>query len=432
MSLKFKYALFIGVIHAIFVILIYVVLQDNLWLFMVAEVFILFSLVLSYLLYRQLIRPLELMQMGSSALIENDFSVKYVKTGQKEMDKLIEVYNTMIDRLRKERTSMEEQSIFLNKLIEVSPIGIVILDYDQQLTVANHRAIHYLQLHEDWEGLAFTDINNPLAQRIAAMEVGADEIINIDGTKKFKCQISKVIHRGFPQKFILIEELSDEIRELEKNAYGKVIRMMAHEVNNSMGAINSILDTIQQFGFEHEGADKDLKTSLGVAIDRNKNLGVFMDNFAEVIRLPAPNTSKQELNSLLRYMAILFEPQARALDIVIKLELAPGELWVSYDKVQIEQVLSNIIKNAIESIGQSGVIRLVTTDGPISFSVVDNGPGIPDEVAPQLFSPFYSTKPTGQGVGLVLCREILQNHGADFSLRTDKASGWTTFRAVFQ
>lgn len=157
-----------------------------------------------------------------------------------------------------------------------------------------------------------------------------------------------------------------------------------------------------------------------------------MDNFAEVIRLPEPNVSKQELNSLMRYMAILFEPQARAVDIVIELDLTQGELWTSYDKVQIEQVLSNIIKNAIESIGQSGVIRLVTSDGPIGFSVMDNGPGISDEVAPHLFSPFYSTKPTGQGVGLILCREILQNHGADFSLRTDNASGWTTFRTVFQ
>lgn len=431
MSLKYKYALFVGVLHTVLVILIYVVLQENLWLFILSEFLILFSLVLSYILYRQLIRPLELMQTGSIALIENDFTMKYVRTGQAEMDKLIEVYNTMIDRLRQERTTMEEQSQFLNKLIEVSPIGIVILDYDQELTDANFTAIEYLSLREPWQGKKLTDFNSELAEHLTKMGVGENRIIAIDGTKRYKCQVSHVMHRGFPRKFILIEELSDEIRELEKNAYGKVIRMMAHEVNNSMGAVNSILNTVLEFGFNHEEADLDLQASLDVAITRNKNLGVFMDNFAEVIRLPAPNASRQELNSLMRYMAVLFESQARAADITILLELSEGEQWMEYDKVQMEQVLSNVIKNAIESIGESGTIRLTTSNKPRSFCVIDNGPGIPEEIAPNLFTPFYSTKPTGQGVGLVLCREILQNHHADFSLRTDKESGLTSFHVIF-
>ena len=136
MSLKYKYTIFIIVIHTALVILLYHVLKENKWFFILSELLIGVSLVLSYSLYRQLIQPLELMQAGSDALVDSDFSIKYVDTGSKEMDKLIRVYNTMIDRLRSERITMEEQSFFVNKLIEVSPIGILILDYDDLITNA--------------------------------------------------------------------------------------------------------------------------------------------------------------------------------------------------------------------------------------------------------------------------------------------------------
>jgi nitrogen fixation/metabolism regulation signal transduction histidine kinase len=431
MSLKYKYAIFIIIIHAVLVILLYHLLKENKWFFMASEAFIGVSLLLSYSLYRQLIRPLQLMQSGSDALIDSDFSIKYVNTGSREMDKLIQVYNTMIDRLREERTSMEEQSYFLNKLIEVSPIGMIIMDYDNQLSDANAKAVMYLKLPKNWKGKKLNDFQHPLAQQLNKIQVNGQKLIDINGINKFKCQVNHVIHKGFARKFIMIEELTSELLESEKRAYGKVIRMMAHEVNNSMGAVNSILSTIQEYGFSHSDADPELKSSLAVAINRNDSLATFMNNFAEVIRLPSPNRGPCPLNSLIKRIGQLYEQQANDRNISIHYQLSTKESMIKIDSVQMEQVLSNIITNAIESIHQNGNIHLITTNDPVGFMVRDDGPGILDEDANKLFSPFYSTKPTGQGIGLILCRDILQNHGAAFELKTNKLTGLTEFRVEF-
>ena len=261
--------------------------------------------------------------------------------------------------------------------------------------------------------------------------INEQQLIGVNGISKYKCQVNHVMHKGFPRKFILVEELTAEILDSEKRAYGKVIRMMAHEVNNSMGAVNSILNTINDFAFNHETADLDLKSSLEVAINRNKSLGTFMDNFASVIRLPAPNKKLCNLSDIVVAMGQLFESQAEKRNIKIEYNLSKLPTFATIDRVQIEQVLSNIIKNALESIEKNGKIIISTTSSPLGFMIQDDGPGISDENAQKLFSPFHSTKVSGQGIGLVLCRDILQNHKAQFSLATNSENGLTEFKASF-
>lgn len=369
------------------------------------------------------------MQSGTDAIADKDFSVKYLKTGSSEVDHLVDVYNKMIETLRGERTRLSEQSYFIQKLIEVTPIGIIILDYDGLISNMNISAKKQLGIKpsEETIGKNLKDYPSEISVLASQLNSGESSIVSINSLEKYKVQSNEVIHQGFKRKFILIDDLSSELLKTEKEAYGTIIRMMAHEVNNSMGAINSILDTVIEFGFEGQG-DQELKESLEIARKRNVGLSHFMDNYASLLRLPEPVMQKIDLASLLKKVGKLFVHNAKEKNITISFDLPNRDLPIVADAVLLEQAISNIIKNAIESIEQNGEIKISSTVSPITFTISDNGPEISDKVAQRLFTPFFSTKTTGQGVGLMLVRDILQSHNASFHLETDRETGLTNFR----
>ena len=430
MSLKFKYILFIVIIHTVLVLVIYQWLEENKWLFLGAEILVMFSLILSYQLYKGFIKPIQLMQSGVDAIADADFSIKYTKTGSIEINNLIETYNQMIDQLREERTMMTGQSYFVQNLIEVTPLGIIITDYDGNLSNVNPAAAKILSIKDNWNDKSLGDYSSELIPKIQKIENDTPTLVEVNGIDKYKVQINEVVHQGFKRRFILIDDLSTEMLKTQKEAFGKIIRMMAHEVNNSMGAVNSILDTVIEYGFE-ETEDTTLKESLEIARDRNMGLGKFMANYASILRLPKPQMQKMDLASLLNKSGQLFIPRAKELDISIEFDIPKHPVTISGDKLLLEQAISNMIKNAIESIHEDGDIKISCTEYPAAFTIADNGKGIPDEIAHKIFTPFFSTKPTGQGVGLMLIRDILTSHKTDFSLQTDPVTKWTNFTVKF-
>ena len=431
MNLKYKYILFIGVLHIVLIVLIYVLLQEKKWYFLLSEFLLFISLYLSYNLYKSFIRPLTLMQTGTDALTDGEFNTKYVKTGSKEIDNLVTVFNEMIERLRQERTQMAEQSYFIQNLIEVTPIGIIIMDFDGLVSNMNPASKNILGIKNNMNGQNLFDLDSELIQRIKKINISEPKIISISGVDKYKCQISDIIHQGFKRQFITIDDLSSEMLASEKEAYGQIIRMMAHEVNNSMGAINSILDTVIEFGFEGNKGDQELKESLEIAKERNIGLSGFMANYASILRLPEPNKQKLNLVHLLKTTGQLYQPIASEKDISIDFDLPSEDVSIEGDKVHLQQVISNIMKNAIESIHSNGDIKISCSAYPKHFIIADNGAGIRPENEGKLFTPFFSTKPSGQGIGLMLIRDILINHNAKFSLITDRESGWTDFKVTF-
>lgn len=398
MKLRTKYLLFVIILHGIALALTYFIFRENRWLFLVSEIFIGFSLWVSWRLYRQLIAPLKMLMQGVEAIRDKDFNVKFLPTGKYEMDQLISVYNQMLDQLREERTLQEQQHFFLEKLIQTSPTGIIILDYDGNIQQTNPRAQLLLQ-------------NIPtLLNDVQALGSGESRSLSVNGVNTYKLQKSHFIDRGFPRHFVMVEELTAEILAAEKNVYGKVIRMMAHEVNNTIGPVNSIIAStlkMQPLDEQHRGA-------LEVAAERNQHLNRFMRNFADLVKLPPPDRKRIDLAALVQRVTGLMALQAAEKKIHFDLRFPEGPVWVWADAQQLEQALINIVKNGMEAIGSGGRIRF-GADGR-ELVIADSGSGIQNPSS--LFSPFYSTKPDGQGIGLTLVREILLHHGWGFSLKT--------------
>ncbi|MFT3935750.1 MAG: ATP-binding protein [Chitinophagaceae bacterium] len=415
MKLRTKYILFVGAIHLVTLALTFFIFRDNKLFFILAEVVILFSIFLSWQLYNQLLQPMKTLLQGADAIRDRDFNTKFLLTGKYEMDELIKIYNAMMDQLRQERTQQEQQHFFLEKLIHTSPTGIIILDYDENIRQVNPRALHLLQLEEkELLGETTGNISNPVLQEISKLPAGSSKTISPGGAATFKLQKSHFIDRGFARQFVMIEELTVEILAAEKKAYGKVIRMMAHEVNNTIGPVNSILSSTLQ----SKQNDAEIGNALQVAINRNNNLNIFMRNFADVVRLPVPNKKTTDLHQLLQQVIQLMKLKAGERAVQFDLHFHPSAIFITADTQQMELVLINIIKNAIEAIDKNGNITIITKQLPRQLIIRDNGKGIATTKADQLFTPFFSTKPDGQGIGLTLIKEILVEHGFSFSLTT--------------
>ena len=426
MSLKWKFTTFILLLNAIAAVCLYHIFIDKKWVFILIEFGLLAFLFYGIELYRQFMEPVRVMQNGISAISDEDFTVKYIDVGNFETDEIIGIYNNMIDRLRSEKVRTEELGFFLQKIIDKSPVGIIIYDYDGNIETINLRAKNILAPY-------LTQVGNIMELDSTIYELflnakNADKVIELQHGVKLKSHFMDVMHMGFEKRVILFEELTNEILSAQKEAYGKVIRMMAHEMNNSAGAINSILQTFIENGFDKSESIESIeiyKSSLKVALDRNKALVNFMDNFASILRLPKPHMMSFDMNELLQRCVNLFVEKGKQNDIHFEIKCNDSAQEMRGDPVQIEQVIVNILKNAMESIGNGGIIKIEFIDSK-KLVISDNGPGISIKDQKKLLTPFFSTKTNGQGIGLMLINDILLAHDATFSLSTEE-DGWTRF-----
>ncbi|TCD02867.1 sensor histidine kinase [Pedobacter psychroterrae] len=432
MKLKTKVLLSASLIHGIFICLLTVLYASNRNLFLVAEALTFVSMVFSFWLYRSIGKTFDTISSGIDTLKDKDFSAKLNDIGHPETDELIYIYNMMIDQLRHERLLQAEKSSFLGKLIEASPSGIVIFDFNGNVTLINPAALEMIELtaHEIL-GKSLDQITGRLTGELSLLEINTPKVVDLDGLRSYKCQMSTFTDLGYARTFITIEELSREIYLREKNAYEKVIKMMSHEVNNSIGAVNSILNSCLNYKDQLNAEDKeDYQAAINVSITRNNGLSDLMSNFARVIRVPEPIRHDIELISLLRSVVLLMEPEAgrKQVNWLWELDCRAFEIFADYQ--QLEQVFINILKNAIEAVDYLGTIRIQTFSSAQMVSIGNTGPGISKEVSSKLFSPFFSTTKNGQGIGLMLTREILYNHNFEFSLLT--RGEWTEFKISLQ
>ena len=420
MKLKIKYILFVSFLHIILILLSLRMFEENIYYFIAAEVFIICTIIISIILYRQFIQPVQILSSGLESLKDKDFTMKLLTTGHYEMDQLIGVYNKMIDQLRIERLKQEEQHFFLENLVQASPAGIIILDFDGFITNINPAAESFLGLSSDKIiGNKFNKISTRLAKALNKLQPGTSEIIPLSGMITYRCQKASFVDRGFNHHFILIEELTDELLKTERKAYEKVIRMMSHEINNSVGAVNSILSS--SLTYKNKLAKKDqeqFENAINVAMERNVHLNKFMGNFADIVRIPQPTKKKTDLHQLLQKVHILMQNELEKRQIEWKWQLQKEAFLLEMDEQQMEQILVNIIKNALEAIEKDGKITIITSAKQLIIR--DNGKGISEDIQQKLFTPFFSTKKNGQGIGLTLTREILLNHGFKFSLETNE------------
>jgi nitrogen fixation/metabolism regulation signal transduction histidine kinase len=398
------------------------------------ELALLVSLAVGIGLVRRAIAHRALAADARRLVHDQAFTSRFLPVGEPDVDALIALYNRMVDTLRDERVRLAEQHQFLAQVLSVSPSGIVVLGFDGEITSLNPAAARLLGVPPTTVGRPLAALGSPLAAAMAALTSGASQVVGVDGAHRVRVQRGGFVDRGFPRAFFVLEELTGELRQAERAAYEKLIRVMSHEVNNTVASSTSLLQSSLTYARElGEESRRDFEAALGVVITRTSQLNAFMKGFADVYRLAAPARQPCELVAVLERVVALLSARPEAAAIEWRWALDAPAIRISADPAQLEQAILNVVKNAVEAVGGPGsiTIRVVSKTLPPTLTIEDTGPGLAADAQANLFTPFFSTKPGGQGIGLTLVGEILAGHGFDYTLaRTDRDT--TAFTIVFR
>lgn len=387
----------------------------------------LIGVALLVLFYRNVMRPLRTITNGIDLLRAQDFSSRLSPVGQREADKIVDMFNGMMTSLKQERLKLREQNHFLDLLIEVSPMGIVTLDSEGKISGANRAAARFLDTDsaKEMTGLKPAEIQSTLGNVISGLQEREVKVVRLNDSMVYRCSRLSFMESGISHPFYLIEKLTDEVMKAERKSYEKVIRMMAHEVNNSLAGIISVMETAKE-----EVGDPDLTEAIEACENRCTDMGAFITKFASAVKIPEPTKTNVDIADLLRKRLPLFESICTATGARLSMQLPEKDIQVFIDPVLMEQVITNIVKNAAESAGEGGKVDIHIEGPGTTLVITDNGPGISVEAAEMLFTPFFTTKETGHGLGLLLVSEVLNSHGCRFSLETCP-DGLTRFRIHF-
>jgi nitrogen fixation/metabolism regulation signal transduction histidine kinase len=433
-----RFVIYLIVIHIVFAGVATLLLWDHRPWLIGLEVFFATSALVALRLLRKLTEPLRQLRTGLHMLEDGEFTTRFRTTGQPELDALALVYNRMSERLREQRILNEEKESFLSRVLASTPSGVITFDFDDRIDSANPAAAALLErAPAELVGRKLSEIGTPFTTGLAGLAAGDAAILVLRGRRRIKCGSGEFFDRGFIRRFLFLDELTEELRRSEKAAYDKLIRMMSHEVNNTTGAVNSLLQSCRRYAAQLQPDDRgEFETALDVAVRRTSHMNAFMRGFADVVRIPAPARTRHDLRVLLTGILQLIEPEAAERGIRIDVQWLEATVAIDCDAPQMEQVLVNVLRNAMEAIGRDGTITLRThvvqrKGAAVPVLIVeDSGPGLTPDDARQLFTPFFTTKETGQGIGLTVVREILDSHGFEYALEST-AGEPTRFSIVF-
>ena len=363
-------------------------------------------------------RLLQALIGGISSLRDNDFSISIAETRRDELGDLVLMYNELGGILRDERQELFQRELLLDTVIQSTPLALVLTNSKGAIVYSNSAARKLFMGGRRLEGYSFLDVLQDVPAAIReAVERGRDGLFAIgeDADREtWHLSHSEFVLNAQPQQLYLFKHLTREINRQEVATWKKVIRVIGHELNNSLAPISSLA---------HSGAlvlddpnQERLAEIFATIEERSNHLKAFIDGYARFAKLPQPNIEDVNWSEFLRSLM-----QA----VPFTLAGEQPELAGRFDPVQIEQVLINLLKNAQESGSAQADIQLqVRSDshGQI-VRVLDRGSGMSEQVLKNALLPFYSTKQTGSGLGLPLCREIIEAHGGRINLANRRDEG---------
>lgn len=353
---------------------------------------------------------------GVLSLRDHDFSISIAQTPGGELRELVTAYNSLGDLLRRERLDLYQRELLLDTVIQTTPLVMVLTNSAERVVYSNVAARQLFHGGRKLEGL---DLPNLLADSPEALR----EALSASGDTLFTMEVAgepQVYHlsqRRFhlnaqPHRLLLLKQLTRELAAQEVAVWKKVIRVIAHELNNSLAPISSLAHSGRLLA---TGAQLErVFTTIG---ERATHLASFIDGYARFAKLPRPRPVPVSWPDFLTRLE-----GTTAFRIEGELPRSPA----SFDVSQLEQVMINLLKNAAESGSAREEITVSVRESPPAgflIEVADRGAGLTEEVLRDALLPFYSTKPAGTGLGLTLCREIVEAHDGRLSIANRPGGG---------
>jgi two-component system, NtrC family, nitrogen regulation sensor histidine kinase NtrY len=380
------------------------------------------ALVPALLAARRALRPvhrvLRAMQTSVACYGDGDFSVSLVVDRNDELGDLLRTNNELGSVLRKQRAHLVQRELLLDTVTQHSPVALVLVDPHQRVVYANIAARHLLNEGRSLLGGDFGTILQvaPVALR-EAIASGGDCLFSTriaDTDETFSLAQREFTLQGQRHRMFLLKTLTRELSRQEVATWKKLIRIVSHELNNSLGPIASMADTGREM--LRRGDTATLVDVFAAIRERAAHLHQFVAGYAAISRLPTPRPGRVIWMELIEDLA-----RQQPFSVAAPLPQDPG--W--FDRLQLEQALINVLKNAHEAGGDPAQvsIQVQQTAQEQRIEVLDRGHGMTEVVLAQALLPFYSTKHNGTGLGLALCREIAEAHGGSLRLSNREGGG---------
>ena len=356
---------------------------------------------------------------GIASIKDRDFSMSVTHATRDEMGDLVAVYNGLGDRLRVERQSLYQRELMLDTVIQTTPLALVLTNAADAVLYSNAAARQLFGEGRKLEGERFSRyLEAAPAPLREAIDRGGDTLFTLELAGE--PQVYHVSQRRFllnalPHRLLLLKQLTREINSQEVATWKKVIRVIAHELNNSLAPISSLAHSGQILARSPPDAEQ-LTRVFATIEDRARHLAGFIEGYSQFAKLPHPRLAPVAWDVLLERLRIV---------VAFRLVGPLPQRAASFDTPQIEQALINLLKNARESGSQVEDIELSVSLAAQGFAIEvrDRGPGFTAATLENALVPFYSTKAAGTGLGLTLCREIVEAHRGRLRLANRDGGG---------
>jgi len=343
-------------------------------------------------------------------------------------------FNEVLEAFRKARSEKEEHGQYLNTVVQQVRTGILSFDQDGDVQLMNANAKRFLgvtalkNIHE------LIALNPKLYHSINSVEPGKSELYKGSNELFLTIQATELRIRGTDVKLVTLQNIQPELQKQELEAWQNLTRVLRHEIMNSITPISSLTSTLREildhdmkkanahYELKEEGAE-DLRDGLATIESRSKGLIKFIDAYREYTSLPKPKIATVRLKDLIEHVAQLMKTELKKTNITFHHSCSSEYLTIQADLEMIEQVLINLLKNAIEALSETEnpVLELVGRydENSVKVEVIDNGSGIIKEALEHIFVPFYTTKRLGSGIGLSLSRQIMQMHNGSINVDSE-------------
>ncbi len=367
----------------------------------------------------------------------DDFSTSFQEKGVgKSYSELRGSLNEITDQFKRVRAEKESNFQYLQTIVKHVNVGLMCFDEAGEILLMN-RALRNL-LHKPHLGQidSLRHIDPQLLEAVQQLQPGERALLklHIDNEPRqlaIQAVAFKLQEKGY--RLISMQDIKGELDAHELEAWQKLIRILTHEIMNSVSPIISLTATIQDILAEDETlaqaeAAEDLQAAMAAISKRSQGLMHFTEAYRDLTRVPTPQIQPVDARALIEGIEVLFRTKMEEKGIAFQLTLPANALLLEADPELIEQVLINLFQNAIDALeGRDGAAISVTgfrnEDGKAVLQIGDNGPGIPKALQEQLFVPFFTTKEQGSGIGLNLSRQIMRRHGGSISFLSEEEKG---------
>ena len=366
-----------------------------------------------------------------AAVNYEDFTRRFVTD---DLDaELKDAFNRVLNRFQEARAERDVQASYLETVVRHVPVAFFAVRDDGSLSLVNNPARRLTGIpglhHIDQLG----ELDSALPAAIRAIKPGQQQLLQTtlrDVPVELRVSVSEIRLDGAAERLYSIENLSGELTARESSAWRNLIRVLTHEIMNTLTPVTSLAQTCTSM-LDQSDATEDIREAINTIARRSEGLMQFVSKYRELLHVPQPQPQNVDVAAILKGIATLLQDELR--DIDLRIEVIPDTLQVLADRALLEQLVLNLVRNAIDALQDTRDPKILLAAGMnyghTLIRVRDNGPGIAESVIGQGCGPFYTTKRDGSGIGLSLSRQIMTAHGGEIAIASD--AGGTTVSLVF-